>query len=198
MTDLLNTMSAYCRTDSWAVWETDSNGALTGDTEFPLEQARATAHSDTMVVALNPGGNGATAEKRNDWGNFHASEAKHNDIFLANALLGTPFWGGYIADLLPDVYESDSGEVMPTDAIKTQAVETLAEKANRLGASSVLCLGSKTETAVRDRLALLKEKAGIGPGSVHYVWHYSGANARMHKNDISIYRAHVRDVLGLT
>lgn len=197
MSDLLEKMSDYRRTDSWAVWETDSDGALTGRMPFPLSQAPSVAQSRTMLVALNPGGTAEDAANREDWGNFHSADAKHNDVFLASALLGTPFWGGYIADLLPDVHESDSGKVSLTNVLKRQAVETLVEKALLLGASSVVCLGGKSAEAVHRFSSLLEEGAGIDPGSVYSIWHYSRSNGGLHKQDASIYRDHVHRALGL-
>lgn len=197
MSDLLEKMSDHRRTDSWAVWETDSGGALTGRMPFPLDQAPSAVQSRTMFVALNPGGTVEDAKRREDWGNFHSADAKHNDAFLANALLGTSFWGGYIADLLPDVHESDSGKVSLTNALKKQTVETLVEKALLLGASSVVCLGGKSAEAVRRFSSLLEEEAGIAPESVYSIWHYSRSNGGLHKHDASIYRNHVHKVLGL-
>lgn len=197
MNNLLEKMRAHRRTDSWAVWETDAQGALTGSMTFPREQARAAVHSDTILIALNPGGTAEDGEAREDWGNFHAAEKKHNDHLLAGALLGTPLWGSYIADLLHDVYESDSTKVKTGAEVKRLAVEALVKKANLLGAERIVCLGSQSSEAVRQHLSLLEEGTGITPAKVHDIWHYSGANAGKHKHDPAIYRRHIQERLGL-
>ena len=48
--NLLLTMDEYRREASWAVWELDSFGNLTGTMSFPMDQARAAMHGRTMVV----------------------------------------------------------------------------------------------------------------------------------------------------
>lgn len=194
---LLERMKPNKREDSWAVWETDSSGWPTGVMTFPLDQARDTIHPRAILVALNPGGTAEAAEDREDWGNFHAPASKHNDRFLAHAFVGTPFWGSYIADLLPDVFESDSGKVKTTREVQKAAVEILVEKVNRLGASSVVCIGSKAAKAVQKFASLLEEGTGITEDSVYFIWHYARTNAGKHKHDPEVYRAHVHERLGL-
>lgn len=196
--NLLERMKGNEREDSWAVWETDpSSGELTEVMEFPLAQAQEVIHSRTILVALNPGGSAEDAEGREDWGNFHTAAAKHNDRFLAHAFVGTPLWGAYIADLLPGVFESDSGKVKTTREIQKAAVEILVEKASLLGASNVVCIGGDAAKAVQNFSSLLKEGTGITEDSVYSIWHYSGANAGKHKRDSQVYRAHVHERLGV-
>lgn len=195
---LLEQMESNKREDSWVIWETDSSGDLTGAMPFPLAQARESIHSRAIIVALNPGGSPEDAENREDWGNFHSPNGKHNDRFLAHAFNGTPFWGSYIVDLHPDIIESDSGKVKVTPEALTKAVETLAAKIERLGSvSTVICLGGGATDAVRKNAALLEKKTGIKANSIHSIWHYSGGN-RMHKNNPETYRAHVHERLGLS
>jgi hypothetical protein len=88
--DLLLKMNEYRREASWAVWEVDDTGKLTGDVKFPIDQARPVVHGSAIFVALNPGGDrlGEAAEDVPDWANFHSPESKHNDIFLAEHRCG--------------------------------------------------------------------------------------------------------------
>lgn len=193
----LKRMGPNKREDSWAVWETDSSGEPTGVMMFPLAQAREAVHTRTILIALNPGGTAEAAEDREDWGNFHAPDKKHNDRFLAHAFAGTPFWGSYIADLLPDVFESDSGKVKTTREVQKEAVEILVEKASLLGASNVVCIGDKAARAVQNFASLLEEGTGITTDSVYFIWHYARTNVGKHKHDPEVYRAHVHERLGL-
>lgn len=191
---LLKRMTANKYEDSWAVWETDSSGDLTGGLAFPVVQAKVVIHSRVIVVALNPGGSVDDSKRRGEWGNFHVAK-KHNDHLLAHAFVGTPFWGAYLADLIPDLFESDSGKVK---TVHESAVEALVQKTSRLGANTIICLGSRATEAVQRHLPFIEKKTGIAPHSIYSIWHYSGSNAGKHKNDPQVYRNHVHERLGLT
>ncbi|WP_206448107.1 hypothetical protein [Agrococcus sp. KRD186] len=141
--DLLQSLDAYRHEASWAVWETDDAGNVTGEPKFPLEAATESAHGRAMIVALNPGGTPSTEHSVTpDWSNFHNSDSRHNDIFLAHAFVGTPFWGAYMTDLHPQLVESNSTLVRPEREEALRSVQSLITQARLLqSVEAIICLG---------------------------------------------------------
>ncbi|MEB0001675.1 hypothetical protein QN357_01820 [Cryobacterium sp. RTC2.1] len=198
--DLFVAMSDYRREASWAVWELDASGALTGTASFPNDQARATMHGRAMVVSLNPGTDRVreTAATTPDWANFHNPARKHNDIFLAEAFVGTPLWGSYMTDLHPAIAESDSRLVRSKPDEILLAVRSLIRQAEILGAvESIVCVGGKTYQSVARHAALIEQELGLTTDSVKRMPHYSRANAKIHRHDPEAYRSLVHASLGL-
>ena len=194
---LVERMSGYRRKASWAVWKLDETGALADDPQFPIDSARENAHGRAMVVSLNPASALATedVDETPDWSNFHSTRKKHNDLFLAAALVGTPLWGAYMTDLHPTIVESNSGRVRPMRENVESAVRSLVDQAKLLGeVGTIVCVGSKTYASVRRHEAMIQ--AELGDISIVRIPHYSRANAGGHKHDVSCYRALVLDGLG--
>ena len=88
---------------SWAVWEPDGEGKLTGAVEFSILQADGALHGRAMIVSLIPGSDGDSGLV---WLNFRSLLKKHNDIFLAAAFLDTPL-GASRVDLHPKFLDPD-------------------------------------------------------------------------------------------
>lgn len=197
---LLQTMNEYRRSASWAVWNTNSSGNLTGEAPFPRDQASSAIHGRTMFVSLNPGSgwNHETDEKVPDWANFHSPLPKHNDLFLAAALVGTQYWGSYMTDLHPELAESNSLLVRPsTDEIEL-SVHSLIRQAKLLGTvEQIVCVGAKSYDAVALHLPLIENELNLRDNSLIRILHYSGAAAARHRNDPQTYRAIVHTELGL-
>lgn len=100
-------MREFRREASWAVWPINDDGLLTGEVTFPAEGAKRLLHGRAMIVSLNPGSDraGEGEDTTPDWANFHSPDRIHNDHFLAEAFLDTPFWGSYMTDLPPRIAE---------------------------------------------------------------------------------------------
>ena len=197
--NLLLTMDEYRREGSWAVWELDTFGKLTGTVSFPMYQARAAMHGRTMVVSLNPGTDrvSETAATTPDWANFHNPASKHNDIFLAEALFGTPLWGSYMTDLHPTIAESDSRLVRSKPDEIQIAVRSLIRQAQLLATvESIVCVGGKSYESVARHLVLIEQELGIPAESVIRIPHYSRANAKIHGHDSKQYRSLVHEAIG--
>jgi hypothetical protein len=194
--DLVERMADHASTDSWAVWEID-NGALTGEQSFPSATALDDVHGRAVIVALNPGGTESDLANRPRWSNFHASTG-HNDIFLAHAFRGTPYWGAYMTDLHPSIWQSDSALVRPESYLVQLAVEDLMEKVNKLAAvETIVCIGGRCYREVSRRANRIERQTGISPDSILRITHYSGSASGKHGNSTSVYRALVHQELGL-
>lgn len=199
MTDLLQKLGYYRREASWAVWELDESGQLAGVLAFPLEQAQASVHGRAMFVSLNPGSDRATEaeESTRAWSNFHSPARKHNDIFIATALVDTPFWGGYMVDLHPSIAESDSRLVRSEPQQVELAVRSLIQQAELLGSvETIVCVGSRSYESVRKHSNLLEAELGLTSNALVGIPHYSRANARIHGQDAQRYRVKVHEMLG--
>jgi len=195
-------MASYAKTDSWAVWETGAAGELTGAQTFPTGTELNAIHGRAMIVALNPGGKlgDPPPEDALALGNFHAARG-HNDIFLAHAFHGTPYWGSYMTDLHPDIRESNSELVRPEAELIELAVRSLIEKANMLGAvEKIVCVGGVSYREISKRAELIEKETGIRRAALAKITHYSGGGAgavKKHKNDAVVYRQIVHKELGL-
>lgn len=194
---LLDTMDAYRHEASWAVWKTDAAGNVDGDPTFPVEAAIEAAHGRAVIVALNPGGTRpSTGSVTPDWSNFHSPRRRHNDIFLAHAFVGTPFWGAYMTDLHPELVESNSTLVRPTQAAALRSVESLMAQVRLLqSVETIICLGGQSLRSIVRCADLIENETGIN--SIVGVPHYSRSNARLHKHVAQNYRRLVHEALGL-
>jgi len=196
--DLLDTMNHYAREASWAVWARDSAGELTGDAAFPLDQARTQLHGRAMIVSLNPGSDKADEieHTKPDWSNFHSLATKHNDMFLAKALIGTKLWGAYMTDLHSDIAESNSALVRIGAPGVEIAVHSLITQAHLLGAvESIICVGKQSHASVRKHARLIEEELGLQADSIVGIPHYSRSNAGVHKHRPELYRALVHQAI---
>ncbi|SFS11387.1 hypothetical protein SAMN04487783_1564 [Agrococcus baldri] len=195
--DLLQSLDAYRHEASWAVWKTDDAGDVVGDPEFPLEAATEAAHGRAMIVALNPGGiPSAEHPVTPDWSNFHSPNSRHNDIFLAHAFVGTPFWGAYMTDLHPQLVEPNSTLVRPEQEEALRSVQSLIAQARLLqSVGTIICLGGKSLRSISAYADLIERETGIR--SIVGVPHYSRSNANVHKHDAERYRRLVHEALGL-
>ncbi|WP_030148898.1 hypothetical protein [Mycetocola saprophilus] len=199
--DLLKTMDPYSAVASWAIWETKPEGGVIDKLDFPVTVSSHQLNPRVMIVALNPARESEIspqdAASQNKWGNFHTAR-KHNDHFLARAFEGTPYWGAYMADLYPEIRESDSGKVRAADDVAKAGVRLLVEQAKLLGGVEVIiCLGSKTYDTILKNLSELAELEGVTKDSLRRVTHYSGAAAAKHKNNPEVYRTLVHTELDI-
>ena len=195
--DLLDRMNRYSPEASWAVWERTPEGRLTGVATFPRDAANQ-LNPEAIFVSLNPARAGVKPGPGHapDWANFHSPNGKHNDIFLAHALVDTDYWGSYMVDLHPTIRESNSGRVKPTTDEVAKAIQGLIDQALELGrVKTIVGVGAMSfRTLSRHSPAIT---AALGDLRVLGIPHYSKANARVHKQRPELYRAEVHRGLGL-
>ncbi len=195
--NLLQRMQAYRPEASWAVWELDENGALTGNPTFPSNQAPGVIHGRAMIVSLNPATSIEIAESdpKDGWSNFHAMNGKHNDLFLAQALMGTSLWGAYMTDLHPAIVDPKSGNVRPKREQVRIAVLSLIEQAKLLGdVELIVGVGAKSYGSIKRHAALIHSE--LGEVEIIKIPHYSRANGGLHKHDVKLYSSQIAGALG--
>ncbi|PPF53390.1 hypothetical protein C5B94_10105 [Clavibacter michiganensis] len=199
---LLETMRDFEGNASWAVWQTDDQGELTGEMAFPMEQAAPVVHGRAMIVSLNPGsaGNGdaAASEPMWGWANFHSARARHNDRFLAAAFVGTDLWGAYMADLHPDVRDSIASNVPSEKEYIELAVGELIRQARLLGeVERIVAVGGASFGRIARHLDRIEREIGLPAHALQKITHYSAQARAKHKNDAAQYRALIHGELNL-
>jgi hypothetical protein len=128
--NLIEKMHPFRHEASWAVWATNVEGALTGDALFPKVQAEAAVHGRAMIVSYNPATVREAADPNTlDWANFHSSAKRHNDLFLAAAFHGTPFWGAYMTDLHADIADPNLSAVKAAKKDVVRAAQVVVRPA---------------------------------------------------------------------
>lgn len=195
--NLLDRMNRYSPEASWAVWERTPEGTLTGVSTFPRDAA-AQLNPEAIFVSLNPARAGVkpAPDHAPDWANFHSPEAKHNDIFLAHALVHTPYWGSYMTDLHPQIRESNSGRVKPSTEEVAEAVRWLIGQALELQrVNTIIGVGAASFRSLSRHAPAIT--SALGDVRILGIPHYSKANARVHRQRPELYRARVHERLGL-
>ena len=188
-------MNDYAPHASWAVWETDESGALTGSMGFPFGAELEALHGRAMLVGMNKTTKDDTPPP---WTNFHSAEKKHNDRFLAAAFVGTPYWGAYMTDLHPGIRETDSRLVRPERDLVEASVGSLIERATILGeVDTVVAIGAYAHRKLLDHANSIEKAIGVKRSSLIRITHYSGMAAGKHGNDPAAYRELVHRDLGL-
>lgn len=97
---------------SWAIWaekgnrEKDTVGDLSIFDDKKLINTLPLLNPNVILVGLNISG-----RIKIPYGNFHSGDSIGQDYKLRNVLKDTPFWGGYITDIIKDFEEKISGKV---------------------------------------------------------------------------------------
>ena len=98
---------------SWAVWAEEGNKPKDniGDISFfnikKTPQILDILNPNVILVALNISG-----PLKISLGNFHAPNSTAQDFKLRYALRNSPYWGGYMTDIIKDFEEKISKNVM--------------------------------------------------------------------------------------
>lgn len=103
---------------SWAIWspEVDTPKSGVGDLSvFENKDLLEILNPNYVFVGLNCSSTHVPEQGSSSvriWGNFHSTDnRRQHDYKLRYALKGTPYWGGYITDIIKHHAEVDSGKV---------------------------------------------------------------------------------------
>jgi hypothetical protein len=104
--------SKYGFCSSWAVWqeEGDTPKSNIGDISVlePTSQLLNILKPEIVLLGLNF----SDRDVNIPLANFHDSSPKATDFKLRYALKNTPYWGGYMTDLIKNYKEKDSSKLM--------------------------------------------------------------------------------------
>lgn len=104
--------SKYGFCSSWAIWQEvgDAPKSNIGDISIlePTTELLAKLKPEVVIVGLNF----SDRDINIPLANFHDKSPKATDFKLRFALQDTPYWGGYMTDLIKNYKEKDSSKLM--------------------------------------------------------------------------------------
>ena len=145
-------MNKFGNVASWALWAKPTFSAKSNTEDlsvFETDNLLEILNPKYVFVGLNASStHGDSLFKNKPWYNFHSSYSRQNDYKLRYALMDTPYWGGYITDIIKEYPEVDSNKVSKfingNNQILYKNLELFKEEISLLGGKPVLiALGSK-------------------------------------------------------
>jgi hypothetical protein len=101
----------YGHWTSWAIWAEagDAPKSNVGDLSiFSGDNFLSQLNSEVILVGLNI----SRGDIKSPLANFHDARSEATDYKIRYALKDTPFWGGYMTDIIKDFNEKESGKMM--------------------------------------------------------------------------------------
>lgn len=178
---------------SWAVWAKQE--------ERPMQKERPKSNigdlqvldpaiNRNLLFILNPNvvfvGLNISGEIKTPLANFHSSNPKANDYKIRYAFKVSPYWGGYMTDIIKDHVEIKSGKVenflRENEDFEQQNVQRFCEELEDIGANkpTLIAFGNAAFKVLKRNLK--------NEFNILKIYHYAHF---MNKED---YRAHVRRV----
>ena len=172
---------------SWAVWAKQEELPKSNIGDLRVLDP---AINRNLLFILNPNvvfvGLNISGEIKTDLANFHSSNPKANDFKIRYAFKVSPYWGGYMTDIIKDLEEIKSGKVekylRANKDIEQQNIESFRKELEDIGASkpTLIAFGNAAFKVLKRNL-----KNEFNILKIYHYAHY------MNKED---YRAHVRRV----
>jgi len=174
---------------SWAVWADQGDTPKSNIDDLsvldPEKNPRLleSLNGEIIFIGLN-----ISRPIENPLGNFHDPRPMATDFKIRYALKDTPYWGGYMTDIIKDFEEKASGKMMKylkTDpAFEKENVEMLRSEITLLGCSDplIIAFGKDAEALARTNLGQEVKVCGIP--------HYANYSSK------EKYREQVLDLLG--
>ena len=170
---------------SWAVWANQGERPKSNIGDLSVLDP---AKNETLLSVLNPnvvfvGLNISIGEIKTPLANFHSSYSRATDFKIRYAFKDSPFWGGYMTDIIKDLEEINSGRVekflRENEEIERQNVDRFRQELMDIGASepTLIAFGNATFKVLKRNL-----KNEFKILKIYHYAHY------MNKED---YRAHV-------
>ena len=174
---------------SWAVWADQGDTPKSNIDDLsvldPEKNPRLleSLNGEIIFIGLN-----ISRPIENPLGNFHDPRPMATDFKIRYALKDTPYWGGYMTDIIKDFEEKASGKMMKylkTDpAFEKENVAMLRSEIALLGYSDplIIAFGKDAEAIARTNLGQEFKVCGIP--------HYANYSSK------EKYREQVLDLLG--
>ena len=143
--------SKYQYLSSWAIWATEGEtpksniGDLTVLDPNINKNLLSQLNSEVVFVALNI----SRGDIKIPLGNFHDHRPVATDFKIRFAFKDTPFWGGYMTDIIKDFEEKISGKVKDylskNRDFEKQNVDIFLEELNDIGAKNPVLIAFGNE-----------------------------------------------------
>ena len=150
----------YGHCASWAIWanEGESPKSNIGDLTVldPEENSNLLSQLNPNVVFV--GLNLSRGDIKGDFGNFHSSYHAATDYKIRFALKDSPWWGGYMTDIIKDFEQKVSGKVKDylraNKEFERQNVQNFRQEMIDIGASNptLIAFGHDTFSILKRNL----------------------------------------------
>ena len=160
--------SKYQYLSSWAIWATEGEtpksniGDLTVLDPDINKNLLSQLNPEVVFVALNI----SRGDIKIPLGNFHDHRPVATDFKIRFAFKDTPFWGGYMTDIIKDFEEKISGKVKDylskNRDFEKQNVDIFLEELNDIGAKNPVLIAFGNEVFnilnrhLKDRFKIIK------------------------------------------
>ena len=160
--------SKYQYLSSWAIWATEGEtpksniGDLTVLDPDINKNLLSQLNPEVVFVALNI----SRGDIKIPLGNFHDHRPVATDFKIRFAFKDTPFWGGYMTDIIKDFEEKISGNVKDylskNRDFEKQNVDIFLEELNDIGAKNPVLIAFGNEVFnilnrhLKDRFKIIK------------------------------------------
>ena len=170
---------------SWAIWANQGERPKSNIGDLSVLDP---AINETLLPILNPnvvfvGLNISKGEIKTPLANFHSSYSRATDFKIRFAFKDSPFWGGYMTDIIKGLEEINSGKVekflRENEEIEQQNVDRFRQELLDIGASepTLIAFGNAAFKVLKRNLK--------NEFNILKIYHYAHF---MNKED---YRAHV-------
>ena len=160
--------SKYQYLSSWAIWATEGEtpksniGDLTVLDPDINKNLLSQLNPEVVFVALNI----SRGDIKIPLGNFHDHRPVATDFKIRFAFKDTPFWGGYMTDIIKDFEEKISGKVKDylskNRDFEKQNIDIFLEELNYIGAKNPVLIAFGNEVFnilnrhLKDRFKIIK------------------------------------------
>lgn len=156
----------YWDVASWALWKEPGARPKSnvGDLSvFDDPELLQKINTGFVFVGLNGSGkHDEYLDFSKAWYNFHSDMPRGNDYKLRYALMGTPFWGSYITDIIKYYQEVDSTKAAKYakshPEVMKENIEAFNEELRLLGGSPVIvALGDAASDLIKENFCGVNE-----------------------------------------
>lgn len=99
---------------SWAIWENEGNSPKSNIEVLSVldpvknKNLLSLLNPNVIFVGLNP----SSGEIKIPFSNFHSSNSDATDFKIRFAFKNSPYWGGYMTDIIKGYVDKESGNVL--------------------------------------------------------------------------------------
>ena len=164
--DFIKDKYAYCA--SWAIWSDEDERPTSNIGDLTILDPDS---NKNLLSQLNPnvvllGLNISRGDIKIPFANFHDKRPEATDFKIRFAFKGSPYWGGYMTDIIKDFEQKISGKVISylrrNKSFEKENVQTFRQELIDIGATdpTLIAFGNITydilERNLKDEFKILK------------------------------------------
>lgn len=156
----------YGKCSSWAIWKSEGDTPKSNIEELSVLDP---AKNKKLLSELRPnvifvGLNLSRGDIEEDFRNFHSNNPYATDFKIRYAFKKSPYWGGYMTDIIKGCVEKKSGKVekylRENREFERQNVKDFCQELNDIGANNptLIAFGNATHGILKRNFKILKRK----------------------------------------